>query len=283
MNAARVHTPSVFDPAQYEIEDYLDNQRPQYAGGPVESYAAEIQCWQADMERVLGSDWQAKAHRCIHCGNTNVRWITAVRYLPTGEMVVFGADCTARLQFRNRNEFKLAQLKRRGDVRAAALKVWHQVERFLEQNPEIAAARTQIDGPVHAGNAFVQDVLAKLAKYGSLSEKQVAAVKASLARDIERATRREADAQEVRGDAPEGRVEITGEVVALKTQATDFGDTTKALVKLANNAKVWLTACSGFERGAVVTVRATFKRSATDRSFAFGSRPQLVRIEGGAR
>lgn len=275
-----VHNPTHFEPAHYEVLDYLDNKRPEYFGQPVELWREEIAFWEADMARTFGPNWRAKIHHCVHCGNGNVRWITAVQHQPSGEVVVFGADCTERLGFTNRQAWKLAQLKSKAEAGHARLKVWKARERFLEANPAIVAAMAQAKTPAHAGNTFVADVLAKLDRYGNLSEAQVAAVVKSLARDLETAARKAAEALEVKGDAPEGRQTVTGTVLSVKGQDTDFGFVVKMLVKLENNSKVWLTVPAGADlvRGDLATFTATFERSRDDRSFGFGKRPRMVNV-----
>lgn len=287
---ATVHNPVHFDPADYEIQDYLDNKSPQYFGQGIDAYESEVAFWKADMIRVFGVDYAKKIHHCVHCGNGNVRWITAVLHLPTKDVVVFGCDCTERLGFANRQDWKLAQLKSKAEAGHARMKVWKQRVAFLDANPDVQAVIDLMKDPAHAGNTFVADVLRKLDRYGSLSVNQVNALRPSLQRDLDRAARVAADAVEVKGDAPEGRVEVTGVVLTIKAQASDFapgGFQTKMLMKLANNSKVWLTAPLGtddYHTGDTIVVRASFERSRDDRSFAFGKRPHFVRkIEGGVQ
>lgn len=273
--SATVHNPSNFEPRDYEVLDYLDN-------APDVFYAylgdeGRMVTFRAEMAQALGADWASKAYHCAHCGNGNVRYITVTRHIPTGERVVFGADCTARLGFIDRMAFKLAQLRSKAEAGHARLKVWQARERFLAANPAVAIAIEQAKAPAHARNSFVQDVLSKLNQYGSLSERQVAAVLQSLARDVETAKRKAVEATEVKGEGPVGRVTVTGEVLSVQQRETDFGTVTKMLLKLQNNAKAWLTvpAGSGIERGQTVTVTATFEQSRDDKSFSFGKRPFL--------
>lgn len=282
---ATIHNPTNFEPSDYEVVDYLDNKRPAYFGsGPVEEFRLVIEQWQREMAAVLGADWVKKIHHCIHCGNGNVRWITAVRHLPTGDVVVFGSDCTERLGFANKMAFKLAQLKAKAEAGHARMKIWKARERFLEANPTIAAAIEQAKQPVHANNHFVKDVLSKLNLYGSLSPRQAECVLSSLQRDLDAVTRKAAEALEVKGEGPVGRVTVTGTVLTVKLQASDFGDTLKMLLKLENNAKVWLTVPSGsnVKRNDVVTVKATFEQSKDDKSFSFGKRPIMVNVQEAA-
>ena len=273
-----IHNPTNFEPRDYEVTDYLDNVRPPFFGQSTEDHKREVAWWEKSMELALGPNWRSKIHKCVHCGNGSVRWITACRHIPSGELVVFGAVCTARLGFADKMAFKLAQLKAKAEAGHARMKVWKAREAFLLLRPEIAAAIEQVKQPAHAKNGFAQDVLAKLNQYGSLSDRQVDAVLKSLARDLEYAARKAAELTEPKGDAPSGRTTVTGLVLTTKIQESDFGTTLKMLLKLENNSKVWLTAPSRetIERGDTVTVTATFEVSKDDKHFAFGKRPHLV-------
>jgi len=274
-----VHNPTNFEPADYVVEGYLDNQRPSYYGQPIPEFEREVKMWEAEMQAVLGANWRAKCHHCIHCGNGSVRWITAVRHLPTNEVVVFGAVCTDRLGFANKHAFQLAQLQARAEARKVRFTIWNTRQAFIAANPSVAEALEAIGKPEHAKNFFVADVLRKLDQYGSLSERQVAAITQSLARDRAAAERKAAEATEVKGDAPSGRQTVTGEVLSIKVKESEFGPVRKMLVKLANNAKVWTSVPNNGDdvnRGDVITFTATFTVSNDDKGFAFGSRPRFV-------
>lgn len=273
-----VHNPVNFDPSHYEVIDYLDNKRPVYYGQGIEAFEAEVKFWESDMLNTFGADWRKKIHRCVHCGNGRVRWITATRHLPTNDVVVFGSDCTERLGFENKLEWKLAVLKSKAEAGHAKMKIWNARVKFLEANPLIASAIEQAKGEIHAKNTFVHDVLGKLNQYGSLSVRQVEAVLKSLARDIEMASKKAVEAEETKGPAPTGRVTVTGLVLSTKQTEGFYGPSTKMLVKLTNNSRVWVTVPggSGIERNDTVTFVATFEVSKDDVSFAFGKRPTLV-------
>ena len=281
MSNPTVHNPTHFEPSQYEVVDYIDGNRPAYFGQGTDAYAEEVKFWEAELALVFGADWKSKnIRKCVHCGHNPLRWLTATRYLPTGEIVVFGSDCTARLGFRNHVAFKLAQIQAKAEVGHAKMKIWKARVAFLEAHPEVAAAVEQAKGDIHAKNSFVQDVISKLNQYGSLSERQVAAVLKSLARDVETAKAKAQEATEVKGEAPEGRVTVTGTVLSTKLVEGFYGSTLKMLLKLENNSKVWLTVPSKatINRGDSITVAATFEVSKDDKSFAFGKRPSLVNV-----
>lgn len=277
-NVPTVHNPTNFDPAKYEVVDYLDNKQPVYYGQTMDVFEAEIADWKAEMVRIFGRDYVKKIHRCVHCHNARVRWITAVNYLPTGEMVVFGCDCTERLGFSSKLAWKLAVLKSKAEAGHAKMKIWKARVAFLEANPAIATAIEQAKNEVHAKNTFVQDVLSKLNQYGSLSERQVAAVIKSLARDLQMAATKAVEAVEVKGDAPVGRQTVTGVVLSVKQVEGYYGWQTKMLVKLTGNSRVWVTVPSKtpVQSGDNVTFSATFEVSKDDKSFAFGKRPVML-------
>ena len=272
-----VHNPTNFDPAQYDVLDYLDGKRPVYFGQGVEAFAEEVKFWEAEMAQAFGADWKSKnVRKCVHCGHNPLRWLTVVRHLLTGDVVVFGADCTKRLEFVDQKTFKLAQLQSKDAANKVRIKVWNAREAFLKANPVFAAAVAAYTGT----NTFVKDVVAKLGLYGSLSERQVSAVLNAIARDAQKAQQAVVEATEVKGLAPEGRQTVTGVILSTKTVEGFYGTTLKMLVKLENNSRVWLTVPSKAtaDRGDTITVTATFEVSKDDKSFAFGSRPSLVGV-----
>lgn len=272
-----VHNPTNFDPAQYEVLDYLDGKAPAYFGQGLEAHKLEVELWEGDMARTFGADWKTKnVRKCIHCGHNPLRWLTVVKHLPTGDVVVFGADCTARLEFADKMSFKLAQLQARDAANKVRIKVWNKREKFLKANPVFDAAIANLN----TTNTFVKDVVAKLGLYGSLSERQVAAVLAAIARDAQKATQQAVEATEPKGPAPVGRQTVTGTVLSTKVVEGFYGNTLKMLLKLENNSRCWLTVPSKADagRGDVITVVASFDVSKDDPSFAFGKRPTLVKV-----
>lgn len=280
-----VHNPSNFEPSDYEVVDYLDNRRPMYCGGTVEAYEAEVEFWKSEIARVFGNgDFTVgvkKIHRCAHCGNGRVRWIAAVLHVPTREVVAFGSECVNRLGFKDRAAFKLAQIQAKAEAIKARFVVWNKRTAYLEAHPEVVAALAEMDNPVHARNSFAVDIVGKLNHWGDLSDKQAAALVASLKRDHEFAAKRAAEATEVKGDAPSGRQTVTGEVLSIKEYEGGFGYTYKMLVKLDNNSRVFVSKPSGhgIERGWRITFTATFTPKDDDKSFAFGKRPIFIRRE----
>jgi hypothetical protein len=178
-----VHNPSNFKPEDYVVVEYLDNRPPDYWGQPIEVWHQERDYWAREMRGVLGPDWNRKVHHCCHCGNGNVRYIVACHHGPSDEVVVFGDICVDRLGFENREQWKAQELRAKAAVNHARLRDYQRYLDYLEAFPEVKELVEEAEKPIHEKNEFVKDVMGKLKKYGSLSDKQVAAVKKALEQD----------------------------------------------------------------------------------------------------
>lgn len=125
-----------------------------------------------------------------------------------------------------------------------------------------------------------------LAKAGAIESKHfglACSIMAAYSRELDRQVEVKTHSEnEVKTDCPEGRIVITGTVVAMKDHFTDFGACLKITVKDDRGFAVWLTCPSsierGLERGARVTMTATVTRSDRDTSFGFGKRPTKARV-----
>jgi hypothetical protein len=127
--------------------------------------------------------------------------------------------------------------------------------------------------PMLEGTEFGDDLAAKLQEWGSLSEKQVAAV-------CDRA-------QQLLNSAPciSGREQITGKVLKIKWQDSQYGGQLKCLIADDRGFKVWGTvprAIDNAEQGDRVTFVATVEPSQDDESFGFYKRPSKAEILDGA-
>ena len=164
---------------------------------------------------------------------------------------------------------------------------------FIADHPEVLQYEQALTEKVHARNTFAQDVLAKFRQYGSLSDKQLAAIKISLDKDCERAAAwAKRDAAEDKGPAPSGRETVSGTILSVSLRTNQFGEVEKMNVKLDNNSRVWVTVPTNLAdtvlnfadlKGQHVTFTATFKVSDDDPSFAFGSRPHSPKQSADAK
>jgi hypothetical protein len=139
------------------------------------------------------------------------------------------------------------------------------LENFKTENAALIA-----DLDSYAGHdAFILDLRTKLHEYGSLSEKQVAAVRTSLNRAAKESTA---------SDCPSGRVTVRGEVVSTKSVESQYGVTLKMLVRAVEGFKVWCTVPRELDasKGDTITITVTLEPSADDPKFGFGKRPVLA-------
>jgi hypothetical protein len=152
---------------------------------------------------------------------------------------------------------------------------------FLDQNPVVKeiweaykANDPRVDWGPNKEMSFLESVISRLESYSSLSEKQVAVLIKAWGRANDRAR----EDAEPKGPAPTGRVEVTGEVIGVKNQVSQFGDQLKMIVKLENGSKVWVSVPASLLgqdiRGKTIELTATFEVSKDDPHFAFGKRPK---------
>lgn len=127
----------------------------------------------------------------------------------------------------------------------------------------------------------IADIVGRLIKYGSVSEKQINYLRKLMDRIASRAeiqAQRAAEA-EAAAPVPTGRIVIEGEVLTTKLQESDFGSVLKMLVKADAGWKVWSTVPAAMERperGARVRFKATVEASKDDPKFGFAKRPCMV-------
>jgi len=122
-------------------------------------------------------------------------------------------------------------------------------------------------------------------RYGSWSDKQQAFARKLLAQIPERERREAERAKEAEQaePAPTGRVDVQGTVLTVKSQESDYGWSTKMLVRATTGWKLWVTLPSAIydaKRGDTVAFTVTVEPSKDDPKFAFGKRPtKAVYIE----
>ena len=197
-------------------------------------------------------------------------------HVPTGEHIHVGHDC-ADSMLADRAEWE-AWHKQQRDLRASSVlrrKRTEARDAFLAPRPDLFRA-LKVEHPV------LQDMGHRLYQYGSLSDKQVAyALK--LAEEVTHPR-----VEEPHVPAPEGRVDVRGTVVGVKSQESDWGTVLKMTVRIETPEGSWLCwvtvpdALFGHSplRGAEVAFTATLTRSDRDVHFAFGKRPTKARVIG---
>lgn len=228
-----------------------------------------------------GSDaWRGTGWTCYDCGG-NGRMMRAYRKMR------FPADPRTRAKRAAEHAAKVAE------ENAAYAKL-------AEALGEVGKAITEAEAMVESGEAYMADnsneiyfragMAHKLRRFGSLSEAQIAAVQKGLDRDAAKAeAKAKADAA---GPLVGGTRQLTGEILTVKWQSSQYGGALKMLVLLDEGHKVWGTCPQslltedengGSEYPAVgsrVTFTAQVERSDDDPAFGFFKRPKAASIIG---
>lgn len=266
----------------------------------------------ADYQDRTGAKFSTHSHggNCHVCGATFLDFAVFL-HRPSGDLIRVGCDCAEKIA----DGHALAQFSIYRDKAAAARRRVRGIkigrERLEERCPAAAAildardeyeANTPCDRETGAPldgsrwiretyeQATIADIVGRLYQRGSISEAQWNFLDvlcerhaANEQRAAERAAERDSR-PEIPADVLDGRVVIEGEVVALKEVETDFGITTRMLVKTDAGWVVWGTRPSAIddaERGD--RVRFACRVSAGDeRGFGFFSRPTKAEIVSAA-
>jgi hypothetical protein len=141
-----------------------------------------------------------------------------------------------------------------------------------------------LDGYTEFEERTITDIVGKMARYGSISEKQENFLR-NLVEKVDTRAQRQADWQAKRDaeradatDCPAGRITITGTIVKLDTKVNQFGCREVMTVKSEDGFLVWGTCPSALYdkvRGDTVKFVATVTPSDTDSKFGFFKRPSV--------
>jgi hypothetical protein len=246
MTRTDIHRPQTFDPAQYEIIDWLDTKAPEFFPGmPLDMFERAMNDWRARITRHF-PDYRTDGDNaglttCSHCG-AHFRWAAVVRHIPTGDLLTIGEQCADnRLTLPNRAEFAAKFIKDRAARERAAAEKAAVKAAFQAEYADVIEYLADID--IEDGHPFLGDMKMLLNRKGALTENQAKAVRKFAARAAMYAAQRAAE-QAALANAPalaEGRYLIEGEIATTKWQDSIYGGALKMLVKLDNGNKVWGT------------------------------------------
>ena len=190
------------------------------------------------------------------------------RHRPTGQVISVGHICAANYElFANDSDY----VNRRAAHIRASIAAAERAQR-AERAAAFAAGHPGLTEALARPHRILSDLAAKLAQWGSLSDKQVA-LALKIARELDAPTTPKVD-------AVEGRQVIQGRVASVKEQEGAYGLTLKMLVVVATPAgewRTWGTVPSSLLgkrlRGAIVKFTATVEASRDDKAFSFFRRP----------
>lgn len=291
-----IHRPSAIIPEDYEFVAAMT--RADSLEGAIQ-LEGERQRLRAHRE-ATGGRYSDHDHggSCHVCGASFIDY-AIFHHAPTNTYIHTGFDCAEKLGGGDPEAFKAIRDERRAleKAKAGKMKARAQLkERGLLERVE-AIFDTGLGNVVHAeghpdhfegldrdlqerGEAeewTIADMVRKLIRYGSLSEKQWGYMR-SLFEKLDRLPEFQAKRDEERAKAepaPEGRMVVTGKVATLKTQESQWGAQVKMLLLEDRGFKVWTTVPRGLdvERGDRVQLTVTLDPKADDPSFAIGRRP----------
>jgi hypothetical protein len=299
------HRPSVINPSEYEFVAF-EHVKIEGIGDAQYALAQRIRI-QAHMKQT-GGTYSRHEHggNCHICGADCIYTVLFYHSL-TNSYIRTGGDCAEKLDmaygdfdaFKQaaRHENHIAKGKRAGIAAWTAAGLARAYELIAERNalpaivglaltPDDFISREREDAAWAEARERNRrwanvDKLAEMIRtteqYGTLSEKMTVFAKSLIAKhDAYAVTQAERAAEkEAAAPCPSGRVTITGTIVKVEERESQWGLTTKMLVKAAEGFMVWSTLPSGApaERGAAITFKATIKPSPDDPKFGFASRP----------
>ena len=265
-----------FDPKAYRFVESFDNRSASvFDGDAIDPLPGEV----ADEVKVNGYSLD----HCTHCGAALLSG--AVYEHDSGEHVIIGRTCAGRLDFDSAGEIQAAHQANRmylAGLRKAIRRSerWSVEIRFLE-----AARDDESMGDWERGIA--EDMLRKLSKYGSLSDKQIEFIHRIVREYPEKVSKLKAreEAEAVRkATAPDwesGRYPIEGTVLSIKYVDSAWGVAVKCLIQLEDGRRCWGSVPSSLEvdKGDEVAITASFTPSPDDTKFAFFKRPTTTKVE----
>lgn len=276
------HRPSAMNPADYVRVGYCDaHESDGFLEWEHEVYDAAMGLpgtgddWrQMPPEAENDEAWDGARGRCAHCGNSRIRHWSFFLHTPSKKLVAVGSACAVKLglasKFELENHVKANEHKAAEEARRR-FEMWVAED---DSRVYLALGMAELEG----ADNFLDDLLRGLVKYGSLTERQLPHAHRLVAELPAQIAEQEARDAALPDPAPviEGRIAITGLVLATKWQESDYGGALKMLVLDDRGFKVWGTvpsALGGDVREERVTFTATVERSRDDETFGFFKRP----------
>ena len=278
------HRPAALNPSEYE---YV---APEQVRGVQQGDLAACEFQLAMRERIrqhmarTGGTYSHHSHggNCMVCGNAMATYTVLFYHRPTNTYVRMGercaehvdasydrSECAAlRREHKHYAEFLAGKTKAQGVLAAAGVADAWAIYETAGQWPDDNCASQR-----HT----VRDIVGKLVRYGSVTDKQLGLIGLMLTRiaDAPAIEARRAAERAAAADAPKGRHTFTVIVLSRKVQESDFGDVTKMLVRHESGWRAYGTEPRAIEvkRGDVLSLTATFEPSEKDTKFAFFARP----------
>lgn len=282
-----IHAPASpdFDPEAYDCCGVFDND-PDMPQGPYNPRAEAVKMLREQGYKI----GMYNAFQCGHCG-AHIRYCALMVHKAAGEYIYVGEDCLQnRFEALTKTEFQTLRKAAALNKERVAMKT--KIADAIEANP-ILAWLTYPQAIADMGY-FLNDVAWKFMKYGDLTVNQIAAVEKCFAFELIKAQKaleaeaKKAEMIELGNVAPEGRIEMTGEIITAKMQDGNYGTEYKMLVLAPEGWKLWATLPKNvlqnywdnaegglleFFKGKMINMTVTVTPKKDDPTFAWGTRP----------
>lgn len=222
---------------------------------------------------------------CHVCGSVNAIYTHLFYHVPSNTYIRTGTECTDKLDYagaaEDMNAFRTA-IKDYTELQTGKRKAQGILaEAGLSQVWDVYLQEFSASERVPYEEITIREIVGKLIRYGSISEKQMNFVGILVDRINNRAQLEAQRAAEkaIAADCPNGRVNITGTMLKWEVRDSDFGSVTKMLVKSADGFVVWGSMPVGIstdQKGQEVSFTATVEPSEKDPKFGFFKRPRVA-------
>ena len=289
-----IHSPKNIDPRDYKLVTF------RYFGPSAiseELYARGRLILDKHM-RTTGGKMSDHNHggSCHVCG-AHAHYLAVYYHEKTNTYIETGFDCADKMNIGDSVAFKkfTKEIKKSKEFIAGKTKAQATLQKEgLEQCWTIYEEPT----PAEFEERTITDIVGKLVRYGSISQKQTDFLRNLVSQIPQRVEKRKALEEKIKTEkenaapCPEGRVTVVGEVVSVKWQDTIYGSTRKMLVKSEEGFTIWGTVPSnvkvpmvlgedgpsGIEKGDKIQFSAKLSPSEDDNKFGFFSRPTKAEI-----
>jgi hypothetical protein len=281
------HRPSVINPENYEFVDCV------YIGGnDLEATMCNLTA-RAHIKAVMdavGGRWANHEHggTCHVCGAT-ASYLACFHDHVTNEFIYVGEDCAEKMERGQSSAF--ASLRRSIANAREAIAGKRKAKLLLEDAGLTAAWDLYVeccDGKHRDGKpgnpvSTIFEIVCNVVKYGYVSDKQVNFIKVLLDRhaNADRIAAERAAEKARALPCPEGKQTVELKVIKVEERDSEYGRQWKMVGVHADGWCCWGTvpaSCRGVDKGDMVRLTATFKRSDTDPKFGFFSRPRNAEI-----
>lgn len=276
------HRPSAINPDEYIFVSFHDHRAESAA-----LTVAEMAVFREHMN-ATGGKFSTHEHGgvCHICGNANAMSVARFWHEPSNTYIEVGETCADKLGDGEALNFRSFREKVKVGLQANAGK--RKAQAILESSGlsrawQIYCADWQ--DSFQYQESTIRDIVGKLVRYGSLSEKQHAFLQ-GLVEQIEKRAEIELQRKVEHDNAspiPMNNVRalIKGKVLSVKPVESFYGDTLKMLVQHRDGWKIYGTvpnSISNVEIGDFVSFEALISVSDNDSKFGFFKRPTKAKL-----